>query len=214
MTGPMVVTEQDEKVNNAEVDAIGGAKPEPEERPLIVEMKIAPGTGESAVAPGEAELKLDAAKTVSIEMTVEERAMLLGKYCGNCVHFNHRGGQQQLERMSFRGTPAERAHLKSLFSELTEQQPVDQAGEDIVTADEAFTPTYAEKAMSRMGMCNAITSAVVEVTLTMPEGHCPAPTIPEIMKDLWVAKSQDVARHVASQRDALYGAASTPAVVP
>lgn len=215
MPGPMVVTEQDEKVNNSEVDAIHGAKPEPEERPLTVEMKIQPGTGESEVGPTSTELVLEHAKTVSIEMTVEERAKLLGKYCGNCMHFNHARGQAKLELMSFKGDDADRAHLRSLFAELTEQTPLEELGDDIVTAEEVFAPTHAEKAMGRMGLCSAMTSAMNEDALVMPEGHCAAPEEKLIGKDLWVPKNKEVAEKVSQMRDALYGAASTvPAVTP
>lgn len=209
MTGSMVVEGQVEKVNVSEVDSIGGAKPEPEERPLTVTMAIEKGTGhEESVGDGAALLTLDRAKMVSVEMTVEERAKLLGKYCGNCIHFKHALGQVSLERMAYRGTDKDKDHLRSLFAELTEQTPPEDITDEHVPMEEVFAPTYAERAMARMGLCVAITAAVNEDTLVFPECHCPASEIPEVMKDLWVAKDTTVERQVREARDALFGAAA------
>lgn len=209
MSGPMVVTEHDEKVNSSEVDSIHGAKPEPEERPLVVEMKLEKGSGEAVQQDGTLILETYRAKTVAIELTVEERAALLGKQCSNCLHWRHALGQVRLEKAAFFGAEEDRAHLKSLFAELTEQGGAEAAGEEYVEAGEVFAPTYAEKAMSRMGLCVRATNAVKEDVLTMGDGHCAGPNIPEIAKDIWEAKDSDTAKRVAQMRDALFGAAST-----
>lgn len=214
MSGPMVVTSQAERVNVSEVDSIGGAKPEPEERPLNVVMEIQPGTGAADTQPGGMILELDRAKTVNIEMTVEERAVLLGKYCKNCKFFNHALGQMALERDAFHGDEKARAHLRSLFAELTETEPHDQVGDDIVPADEIFASTHAEREMARMGLCTAITSFVKEDSLVLPEGHCAGPSEIAIAKDLWEAKNSEVARHVAGLKDALFGVANSPVHQP
>ncbi|MBP6479866.1 MAG: hypothetical protein KA310_03370 [Pseudomonadales bacterium] len=209
MSGPMVVTNQKEEVNVSEVDSIGGAKPEPEERPLNITLEIEKGTGEGAQQPGAAELQLDRNKLVTVESSVAEREQLLGKYCGNCLHFNHAAGLATLERWAHRGTDAEKKHLQALYGELAEEDPTG-GGEDVVTTEEVFQATYAERRMGQMGRCQKASNLLSEDVLVMPDGHCMGPGEPLVQNtDLWEAKDRDVARHVAEQREALYGAATS-----
>lgn len=190
----------DEKVlvDAREVDSIGGAKPEPEERPAFLSAAVEGGK-KPETSQGTVELNLEQPKRVLIESNVEEMTSLLGKHCRGCKFFNVSAGQTEIERRAYRGNEQERASIRELFATMEENH--DGGGEIYLPDDESiFKATPGELGLAAMGQCDVLKG------LMHPDCHCAGPV--EGKGDLWEARDSTIARVVAAQRDAVLGTAA------
>lgn len=196
-------------VDAFEVDSIGGAKPEPEERPAYVTTQFDPATGDTATMPDAGEdggtrpLILQQAPTVRTELTVDELSRQIGKTCRNCAHFNHALGQQLIENEMQNGPPEVVDRWRNTIAEIAMWKP-ELAGEEFVL--DPFAPLPAEREILRMGLCSAMSSPLpddntfVHVDLT-----CVA--LEATGEDLFKPKSREVERNIQAMRDRLLSAA-------
>lgn len=198
----MKATNEKISVNTSEVDSIGGAKPEPEERPAFLTANVEGGKDAEL---REGALKLELPKLVRIEDNVFEMSQRLGKHCRNCARFNHMAGQAEIERRGYRGTEQERASIRELFATFEENH--DAGGPIIADNESIFEPTPGEVGLGSMGQCNELKG------LVHPDCHCAGPT--EGKGDLWRPATSDIARAVQEMHDNFMGtAAGTIAGVP
>lgn len=193
-------------VDTREVDRIGGAKPEPEERPAFTTVTVEGGA--KADGPGRA---LEMPKSLTIEATVQELAVLQDKFCGNCKLFNHALGQFEINRIG-RGDPhpsgnvepvQERAMLTEIFAHFQEAE--DGGGEIFAPVDDIFAFQPAERALAQYGVCEAMKGSHPPA-LVHPHCHCAGLT--EGLGDLWVPKDEAAAQAAHRGREALFGVAS------
>lgn len=201
----MKASNEETRVNTSEVDAIGGAKPEPEERPVESRFSVeggAPAHGGQAQSPA---LKLQQLPTVALETNVGELLQNFGKICRDCKHWNWRRGQAEMEHRAFAGTPEDRRLITNTFTELELQG--DQGGGGgvpIIDSPEGiFSPTHAENVMATNGCCERLTEHFKDVVWIFPDAHCPASEIPELGKNLWEPRTTELGRRVQAMRDEL-----------
>lgn len=112
-------------VNTAEVDSVGGAKPEPEERPFF-EKRVLEA---NKVQLSDGTLFTGAPPVVHIESTVAREIQAFGKQCGRCKHFSHVAGQTEIARIEQQGDPEDKSMLRELKAQLLESGVVDVMGE-------------------------------------------------------------------------------------
>lgn len=184
-------------VDTGEVDSVGGAKPEPEERPFLAQRILEPNR--MMLSDGTI---MHAAHdtTVRIESTVEREMIAFGKQCGNCLHFSVELGQSEIARIEVFGEPEDKKMLHSLKAQLEMTGVVDTRGE-FVDAKDIFADTGVDKFIKEMGACMAgAAHQGGETQLLHPsQNGCPSKfTDGTVWPWLYVAKSSDVAK-----RDAL-----------
>jgi hypothetical protein len=201
-------------VDAFEVDSIGGAKPEPEERPAYVTTTFDPNTGEQSAAPEQAgagvmPLILKQAPTVRTELTVDELARQLGKTCRNCANFNHQLGQRLIENEMQNGAPEVVDRWRNTIAEIAMWKP-ELAGEEFVT--DPFAPLPAEREILRMGLCMAMSTPLPDDnTFTHVDLVCPS--VEATGHDLFKPKNREVEKTIQAMRDRLLttaGAVSKP----
>ena len=197
-------------VTTHDVDSIGGAKPEPEERPAFVTTFLDPNTGEISEAPTPAEgtvvqqLILKQAPTVRHEFTVDELGAMLGKTCRNCAHFNHQLGQMLIEQEMQFGPPEVVDRWRNTIAEIAMWKP-ELAGEEMVA--DPFAPLPAEREILKMGLCNAMsTPAPDDNTFTHVDCFCPSREM--VGEDLFRPRTTEIERNIQQMRDRLLGAAA------
>lgn len=156
-------------VNTAEVDSVGGAKPEPEERPFF-EKRVLEA---NKVMLSTGELYTGKPAVAYIESTVDREMKAFGKQCGNCKHFSWHKGQLEIARIQAKGAPEDKKMLRELRAQLLETGVVDAAGE-FVGHTQVFHDETAEF-IGQMGACEAGTAASEgDVQLLHPgQNGCP-----------------------------------------
>lgn len=103
------VIKEHTEIGTAEVDAVGGAKLEPEERPLDYVTTLQP---DAQVLSDGREIQGMATATV-IETQVGQEMKYYKKQCGRCKFFNQPRGQQEIFRIDEFGSPEERTMLNN-----------------------------------------------------------------------------------------------------
>lgn len=195
-------------VDTSQVDRIGGAGPEPEERPAFVTTTIDPTSGDNGGVPaGHQQLILKQAPTVRQEYTVDELARFLGKSCGNCKHFNHAFGQRLIEHEMQTGAPETIDRWNATIAELAAGAINGEllSGDEIVS--DPFAPTPAEKQILRMGICTALSSAAPDDnTFVHPDLTCASAQF--VGETLFAPKDNATERSLEQQRSALLNAAN------
>lgn len=197
----------DEKilVNTAEVDSVGGAKPEPEERPLLDAMKLEPN--KVALSTGKLVDSVNNMTAIQ-ETTVFDALQAFGKHCGYCKHFNLRKGQEEILRMRTMGSPEERKMLQELRAQLLESGAVESLN-DFASLDEVFHDETKEF-IGQMGACEAASSVALEVQLMHPsQNGCPTRFANgNPFPWLYEPKDSSVAQRDKENQDLLMGKAS------
>lgn len=192
-------------VDTSPKDSIGGAKPEPEERPVTTKFGVE--GGEVAPArPGVVELKLEQGVGASIETDVGEFQRTFEKFCGpdprvgrrGCKHFDLEAGQRELDHAAFHGSEEDKKLISSVFTDLALAGDV---GNVYAAPDEIFEPSEAELRMSGNGLCRKFSQGPGNLIWTFPECHCGGPDIGQ--PDSWEPFDAFEARRVAEARDAL-----------
>lgn len=112
-------------IDTSPVDSVGGAKPEPEERPFFEERVLEA----NKVQLSTGELYAGAPPVVHIESTVAREIQAFGKQCGRCKHFSHVAGQAEIARIEQVGDPEDKHMLRELKAQLLETGVVDVMGE-------------------------------------------------------------------------------------
>lgn len=126
-TGTNKILAESSSVNTAQVDSVGGAKPEPEERPFIEERVLEA----NKVQLSDGTLFTGAPPVVHIESTVAREIQAFGKQCGRCKHFSHVAGQAEISRIEQSGDPEDKHMLRELKAQLLETGVVDVLGDFI-----------------------------------------------------------------------------------
>lgn len=158
-------------VNVSEVDAVGGAKPEPEERPYHVITKTEQPTQKVVDQFGVEHTVAVLKAAYAIETyNVADVAEAVGKFCGNCKHFSKAYGQREMARVdSPMGTPEEKRVLTELRFNVSTQ-----VNGDMVPAAEIFDDSATEGFMSEMGACFALGNMFGSTTWMHPsQNGCP-----------------------------------------
>lgn len=194
-------------VDTSPKDSIGGAKPEPEERPVVTKFQVE--GGESIVPrPGMVALNLEQGVSASIESDVGEFQKNFERYCGpgpgraGCKHFDLVAGQRELDHAAFNGTEEDKKLITSVYTDLA---LAGDTGNVYATQDDIFEPTEAEMRMSQNGLCRKVTQLTGDITWTFPDCHCGGPDIG--LPDLWEPRDAAEARRVQEARDGLLRAA-------
>lgn len=208
MSKPLQSIGEQISVDTSHVDRIGGALPEPEERPAFVTTTLDPTSGDVGAIPvGHEQLILKQAPTVRQEYSVDELARIMGRRCSNCRHFNHALGQKLIEHEMRNGSPEARDRWNATIAELAGGALGGDllSGEEIVT--DPFAPTPAEREILRMGLCVALSSpAPDDNTFVHPDLTCASEQLAGV--ELFEPKNQEIEKSLQQQRDALFGAAN------
>jgi len=186
-------------VNTQPVDSVGGAKPEPEERPMahirtLEGSKVQLSTGE--VITGHA-------STVVIETNVFAELEYVGKQCGHCLHWDYRMGQEEFIRIEFQGSPEDKKMVAELRAQLLETGVVDGAGDFV-----GHTQVFHDETLGfikQMGACRAASALKQEIQLLHPSQEgCPSHFADySPFPWLYVAKDSDTAKRDQLIRDSL-----------
>lgn len=199
---PLMSIGEQISVNTSEVDSIGGAKPEPEERPAFVTTFLDPTTGDLAASTQEGVAALaPTAPRVTKEYTVAELAKMLGKRCGRCRHFNHKLGQALIEEEMQSPDAEVRDQWRNVVAELAIASPA-LAGEEFVS--DPFAPLPAETEILRMGLCHVLSN--VDRTFVHPDTECRSEEI--VGSELFEPRTKEIALQIETMRDSLFGTAN------
>lgn len=154
-------------VDTGPVDSVGGAKPEPEERPLMEHRVLEPN--KMQLSSGEI---MHAARNMNvyIESTVGRELQAFGKQCGRCKHYSHKAGQLEIAKIQQFGDPEDKAMLKELRAQLLETGVVNVMG-DYVGAAEIFHDETADF-VREMGACVKASAEKKDVQLLHPSQNC------------------------------------------
>lgn len=204
MTRPLESVREEITVDAGEVDAVGGAKPEPEERPAFVVQELDRTTGDKGHGPTgtTTALELQRNPTVRVEHTVEELTRTLGKCCRNCRHFNLPLGQM-LMHQEMVASPEKFDLWRSVMAEIAVMRP-ELAGPEYVS--DPYAPTGAERELERIGHCSALTPLAGEDVFLHVDCFCPGPG--DYGADVFEAKDEATARAIQQSVDRLrFGAA-------
>lgn len=208
MSKPLMSMGEQISVDTSQVDRIGGALPEPEERPAFVTTTLDPTTGEQGAIPeGNTQLILKQPPTVRQEFSVDELARVLGRNCGNCKHFQHALGQKLIEHEMRNGDPVTRDRWNATIAELAGGALGGEllSGEETVSDPFAMMP--AEREVLRMGLCVALSSPLPDDnTFVHPDLTCASAQLTG--EELFEPKTREIEKSLQQQRDALFGAAN------
>lgn len=192
----------DEKtvVNTAEVDAVGGAKPEPEERPVVDALLLEPN--KVALSNG---AEIDSMKKMELHTIRPVGDMLesFGKYCKNCKHFNWQLGQREVLRINVQGSPQEKLTLKETRANFFETQ-YEESGTDILAPASDVFHDESDTFISQLGLCAAMSSFWQDACLVHPAQQ----TCPQDVPFMYEAKDAEQERRDTLLRDQLLGVAS------
>lgn len=158
-------------VNAVEVDAVGGAKPEPEERPFIDAslMEVEKQVMHDHATGQRKEIPVVKQAVITEISSVADQLEAYGKYCQNCRYFNRPMGQQELMRIQAFGTPQEKRSIQELRVRLE----MDSEEPDITTLDRVYN-SMADSFISQMGLCTALTQVMGQPALMHPsQNGCP-----------------------------------------
>lgn len=205
MTRALEAVREEISVDAGEVDSVGGAKPEPEERPAFVTQEIDRTTGDNGgTGPTGTTVPLALAQnpTVRTEHTVNELTRVMGKVCRNCRHWNLPLGQM-LMREEMVASPEKFDLWKNVVAEIAISRP-ELAGPEYVS--DPFAQTGAEKELERIGHCSALTPLAKEDVFLHIDCFCPS--VETFGVESFEPKNEDVARAIQQQVDRLrFGAA-------
>lgn len=201
----MRIIGEKQTVDISEVDAVHGAKPEPEERPFHDTIQVAPG--QVTLKDG---TTIDETKSTTATQSTFVGDVLdaFGKHCANCKHFNHALGQAQLYRIAVKGSPEEQRMVRTLKGQLIESGVVD-AQPDFVSAQSVFYDETSEF-VAQMGSCLAMERLTEEVELVHPsQNGCPSAWPDGIpIPFLYEARDAEQAKRDHEAREALLSTAS------
>lgn len=200
---PFAATGEEISVLTHEVDSIGGAKPEPEERPAFVKTMLDSSTGELVQGgPGVGAFR-PREMSVRHEFSTSELAGMIGKRCRNCAHFNLPLGQQLAEQEMRFGTVEDLDRWRLTIAELAMANPA-LAGDEYVR--DIFAPMPAELEVLKIGLCCAMSSAGNNTFAHIDCPSCPSQEMTG--QDLFQAKDADTERAINQARDKLLGTAA------
>lgn len=197
--GTNKILSEQKAVNTQPVDSVGGAKPEPEERPMFIERKVEG----NAIQLSTGELMRAKDVSVLIQTNVFAEMDYIGKQCGHCAHFDLRMGQEEMIRIQHRGSPEERKMFAELRAQLLETGVVDAAGDFVghsqIFHDETLSFIY------QMGACRAASALKNETQFLHPSQEgCPSHFADgEEWSWMYVPKDSDVAKRDQLIRDSL-----------
>lgn len=155
-------------VDVAEVDAVGGAKPEPEERPFHDARQVAPN--KMQLSTGETVDALQQGVFITVTSTIENEMLCFGKTCAGCIHFNHRLGQAEFDRIKHQGSPEERQMVAELRAQVLDSGFVENLG-DYTPVNDVFKDETLEF-IGEMGMCVVLTSLKKDFVTVHPTQQC------------------------------------------
>lgn len=170
------------QIQTSEVDSIGGAKPEPEERPMRrvlvaadgIKMSMTNGLKPSDVSR---DAKDSVPGIVSAHTDVGTLTSRL-RLCGACKHFDQKWWRDALARMKLSDDPADRQFVQTIYAEFsmtTNPNLIEMhQGDDDDGVD-------TEHAIQSHGLCQAYTHILHELgysdfdsqTIVHPLGSCP-----------------------------------------
>lgn len=167
-------------VNTVPVDSVGGAKPEPEERPLETHTRA------EAVSPRPLQAHELAPQRLNIVVSeaIGDAKERLGKQCGHCKHFNAEQGRYLLSRIveaDRRGDPQATDYLKMLRAHTLGEKGA-AFDPEIYTSD-PHAPDLVDKYIAELGFCRAYSELMRDVMLQHPTETCPSNTGLQEMAD-------------------------------
>lgn len=191
------VIAEEKSIDTSEVEAVGGAKLEPEERPFLDRMILKPD--EVTLRSGKVIQGQAMAQTVETDVAAVMESY--GKQCGRCKWFNHQQGQTELKRIEVQGSPEEKAtiHNAKVFM-------VEPGSEELVHPSKVWEDETAPM-MARLGKCIKLTDLhpTKEVQLISPEQEVCPKSLPWLaaVPLMYEAKDKDVEAHDKVQFDNL-----------
>lgn len=195
------------KVGTAEVDSVGGAKPEPEERPVMITQRAV--QFEAPMRQGSIPMKQIAPREVNItEVTTVEQALKRPFMCLMCRHFSKEKGQQLLRHWAtLPHDSPEGSYLLMLRAYLMGQR------EGVPTM---LAIKEVDQHIAEMGLCEAYSQVLTEKEKTVccefqhPHATCPDDeTLATLGPDntpvgvLFEPADRDMAKGAQSYRDDL-----------
>lgn len=187
------INKEETLVNTVPVDAEGGAKPEPEERPLETYLQVENLTDRRAPAPVTHFAPKQTTIVVSeVIATAKDR---LGKQCGHCVHFNAEQGRylmDQIRMASNRGDPQATHYLRTLRAHALGEKGA-ALDPDIYTSS-PNAPDILDQYVSELGFCRAYSELLNDVMFQHPTETCQSETALQEMADTtggWPGKHLD-----------------------
>lgn len=177
----MLVTKTEVDMHTGPAESVGGAKPDPEERPVLTSDTVVPQSKEGQhLKPGElvpggpGEMNAGVPlKHVMVQSAAEAAEYLSAGQCGQCRHFNVRKGQDWLEKAK-RGDGAERKVFTSIRNELAAICNLELMGASIYMddRDEARMKELVSSELGEIGWCEAHSQIQKQEVLALPESTC------------------------------------------
>lgn len=194
------------RINTAPVDSVGGAQPEPEERPAErVFLTDIPVKGNIPIAGiGLPTLGVLERGAFRAETTVGEFAEGCIRQCRYCRWFNRKRWIKNL--MAWRGTAAGEAKLNELRAGLLETQnaSVQDMHRDL---DGEMSPDHA---LASLGLCEAYGDLFKDDFIVHPLGSCPDHDESGTALPMLFKPRAETQQEADEQRDAVLNAAKGP----
>lgn len=192
-----VVIDEQKGVDTSEVESVGGAKLEPEERPFVERLILKPD--EVHLNNGQTIQGQRMAQTVETDVAAVMESY--GKQCGRCKFFNHQQGQTELKRIEVQGTPEEKLVLHN-----AKVYMVEPGGDELVHPQRVWEDETAP-VMAMLGKCHKLTDLhpTKEVQLVLPSMETCPQSLPWMaaVPQMYEAKDADVEAHDKVQFDNL-----------
>lgn len=193
-------------VVTAPSEAVGGAKIEADQRPVLTtDHVLTESAGGEALKRGELRdggqgtvtAGVDT-KHVRVESAAEAAEYLSAGQCAQCRHFDHAKGQECLEKLR-RGSADERRVFNQARETISAVTILDLMGGSIFMddRDEERLRKVVGSELMEIGLCTAHTSFLKDDLLQMPEGGCLDAGLP----NLFEAVSTDVEKQLVAARD-------------
>lgn len=203
----MRVEKTEVDVVTAPSEAVGGAKIDPEQRPVLTTDTVlnqssqgeAMKRGElrADAKPGIAEVGVET-KHVRVESALEVADYLAAGQCGNCRFFDVHKGQEVLERCKH-GDASERKVFTQAREMLSQTVVLELMGGSIFMddRDEERLRKIVGSELQEIGQCRAHSAILKDDLLQMPEGTCLDAGLP----NLFEANDAEVERKLREARD-------------
>lgn len=187
-------------INTGEVDAVGGAKPEPEERPVIRSM----GTGVKVGVHNGHQIQQNGVGLMDASINSHDTAGEFFKRatpCQGCIHFRPDKWQTQLQRWKDSTDPVDRAELdraRAMFLGLSTQDVAAMIAGGLNPDDQlmqlgvcmGYTKFWMDMG-KKLGEAFTVVSPLSACPATYPDGKTPLPKLYKANPNALINKIRD-----------------------